>query len=209
MFILRTDVLRGDFFLCLFAEFIPRVSHPATDQAYGSLKKIAPSLKNRGVVCAVANLKMYQGIVRLAHGTQSPINSVPKLMFFGPNGMVIRVFSANTPKIPQEMVNFCLSNLPRQQPPSRGSRPDSRGRPQYVEDSDSDDDDDSERGPRSRSRSSGSRSQASQGYQPEFGTAPKMRGMLKGASYDQDDGEEFLIPEEVIPHNTPWDVDLD
>lgn len=46
-------------------------------------------------------------------------------------------------------------------------------------------------------------------YMPEIGSAPSMKGVIKGfvsGNVEDDDDTRLLIPDTVIPHNTPWDI---
>ena len=199
---MRAMSVKGSGFFCLFGEFIQRKPHPATDQAYQSLKNISETLSTKGIVCCVANVDKFRQIISYSSRTETPINSLPKLMLFDSSGIVTRVYSGQVPKTPAYMQDFVMKNFPRApRPPSQ--------RETYYEDAESEEDDDGEvvaaqSGSRSKSRGKSS------GYQPDFGNVPRIGEFMRGRgrkAYDQDDGEEFLIPEEVTPHNTPWAVE--
>lgn len=198
---MRAMSAKGAGFFCLFGEFIPRKPHPATDQAYQSLKEISKSLAAKGIICCVANIEKFRVIISYSSRTETPINSLPKLMLFDSMGIVSSVYSGQVPKTPAYMQDFVMKNFPRSAP---------RREESYYDD-DSEDSEDEEPEPTRRGPSKGKKSSSS-GYQPEFGNVPRVGEFMRGRgrkAFDQDDGEEFLIPEEVTPHNTPWATDLD
>lgn len=201
---MRAMSAKGAGFFCLFGEFIPRKPHPATDQAYQSLKEISKGLSAKGIICCVANVEKFRTIISYSSRTETPINSLPKLMLFDSMGIVSSVYSGQVPKTPAYMQDFVMKNFPR--PPR--SAPSRREESYYDEESSSEEADEPEPTRRGSSRSS----KKSAGYQPDFGNVPRVGEFMRGRgrkAFDQDDGEEFLIPKEVTPHNTPWATDLD
>lgn len=184
-------------FFCLFGEFVQRKPHQATDQAYQALKEISKGLSAKKIICCVANVDKYRNIISYSGRTETPINSLPKLMLFDSRGIVSSVYSGRVPKTPAYMQDFVMKNFPR------GPKPEPRRETNYYEEDDDDEEVEEAPAPQRRSRTKSS------GYQPEFGTVPKVGEFMRGRgrkAYDQDDGEEFLIPDEVTPHNTPWNV---
>lgn len=54
--------------------------------------------------------------------------------------------------------------------------------------------------------------QAGKSYMPEIGTAPSMKGIIKGyvagSNVEEDEDSRLLVPDTVIPHNTPWEAEI-
>jgi len=48
-------------------------------------------------------------------------------------------------------------------------------------------------------------------YMPEIGSAPSMKGVIKGYvtgnNVEEDEDTRLIVPDTVIPHNTPWEAE--
>lgn len=58
--------------------------------------------------------------------------------------------------------------------------------------------------------------QQKKSWEPDIGKAPSLKGIIKGGvpkgfagnGYEEEDEPRLLIPDTVIPHNTPWEAEL-
>jgi hypothetical protein len=57
--------------------------------------------------------------------------------------------------------------------------------------------------------------QPKKSWEPDIGKAPSLKGIIKGApkgyisnGYEEEDEPKLLVPDTVIPHNTPWEAEL-
>lgn len=204
-FVLNTKSIdpKASCFMCLFGVFDPRKPSPPSDAAYNSLKSIVQEIGQMGARACVVNILKYPSVVQLSRRSQTPINGGPKIMLFGYGGEVLAIYSSMEQKIPPNMISFVKKHFPRRQEVVQTRPPPSRGRSSRRNDFDDQDEEDEEDEYEERPKGRSGRG----GYQPEFGNVPRvgeyMRGR-RGESYDQDEGEEFLLPEEVTPHNIPW-----
>ena len=186
--------------LCMFGIWNRAKPHSGTDQAYIEFRKVSDRLPG-SVVCAVLDIAKYPTVVGASHKTIEPIASIPKVMLFGPDGIVIDIFASQVPKTAASFIQFTVDRLPKQRP---------RKSTKYVEEESSDEDSYEEApAPRRKGKSSGGATGSGGYYEPEFGTRPKVGGFIRGGTMAQDEGEEFLIPEDITPHNTPWATESD
>ena len=182
--------------LCMFGIWNRHNPNPPSDQAYVNLKQVTERLPE-GVVCSVVDIQKNPNVVGLSRKTQTEINTIPKLVLFGPDGVIVDIFSGSVQKTVSAMLDFTLKRIPKPRPKktSRGRRYDG-----VAESDEEEDEEDEYEAPEPR------RKKASGGYYaPEFGKAPRLgRNVIRGQAIEQEDGEEFLIPDDVIPHNKPW-----
>jgi len=182
--------------LCMFGVWNRNKPHPATDQAYVEFRTASDRLPQT-VVCAVLDIAKYPAVVQASRKTVEPITSYPKVMLFGPDGIVIDIFASQVKKSAPAFIQFTIERLPKQR---------SRKNTRYVEEESSSEEEEYEEVPAPRRKGKAS-SGAGGYYEPEFGTKPKVGGFIRGGTINQDEGEEFLIPEDITPHNTPWATD--
>ncbi|HMP31045.1 MAG TPA: thioredoxin family protein [Saprospiraceae bacterium] len=57
--------------------------------------------------------------------------------------------------------------------------------------------------------------QPQKGWNPEIGKPPSLKGVIKGGggymngnNVEEEDEHKLMIPDTVIPHNTPWEIDF-
>lgn len=176
---------KGKYHLCMFGVWSRERPNEQTDQAYAELKKAIGSFPDNLAV-ALLDVGKHQKLVVMSRNTQNAIKSIPKLILFSERGLVVDTFPANYPKTSANIIQFVKTAVkPRaRKPPSR-----------HEED---EEDEEEEELPARRSRKKSY-------YEPEFGNPKISKSMIRGKTYDQEEGEEFLIPEEVTPHNKPWE----
>ena len=61
-------------------------------------------------------------------------------------------------------------------------------------------------------RGGGGSYQQGKSYMPEIGTAPSMKGVIKGYVADNnvedEDDSKLMVPDTVIPYNAPWEAEI-
>lgn len=173
----------GRYIICLFGIFDRVHPNAPTNNAYLHFKEVLDSFP-KNVLGGLLDVHKNPSIVNASKKTTTPITAVPKLFIFAPNGYIVNIFPRGQPMTAAAILSFIASTVPAQSK-----------KPRQVTYSSEDDEDSSEEEPTPRRKASGKY------YEPEFGAVPKVR--FKG-TIQQDEGEEFLLPEDVTPHNTPW-----
>lgn len=223
IFTLYPAGLKGRFIVCLFAKW-ERTPVPVIDAAYAAFKEAASSISPSHCVFSVLDVVKYPNVTTLSRNTRTPVTGIPKLMIFRGDGLVVGIFPQNLPRTAQNISKFVMSYIEahsvREAPGShrtsssarqgegRGRSTRSRAREDLEEDEDEEDEDEEEeeeeeRGPSSSRARRGNRSGRNT-FEPDFGSIPQIGRYTRGQTIDQEDGEEFLIPEDITPHNRPW-----
>lgn len=223
IFTLYPAGLKGRFIVCLFAKW-ERTPVPVIDAAYAAFKEAASSISPSHCVFSVLDVVKYPNVTTLSRNTRTPVTGIPKLMIFRGDGLVVGIFPQNLPRTAQNIGKFVMSYIEahsvREAPGShrtsssarqgegRGRSTRSRAREDLEEDEDEEDEDEEEeeeeeRGPSSSRTRRGNRNGRNT-FEPDFGSIPQIGRYTRGQTIDQEDGEEFLIPEDITPHNRPW-----
>lgn len=228
IFTLYPAGLKGRFIVCLFAKW-ERTPVPVIDAAYAAFKEAASSISPSHCVFSVLDVVKYPNVTTLSRNTRTPVTGIPKLMIFRGDGLVVGIFPQNLPRTAQNIGKFVMSYIEahsvREAPGShrtsssarqgegssarqgegRGRSTRSRAREEDYEDEDLEEEEEDleeeEETPRSSRR--GNRSGRNT-FEPDFGSIPQIGRYTRGQTIDQEDGEEFLIPEDITPHNRPW-----
>jgi hypothetical protein len=177
--------------LCLFGLWSKQHPNPPSDRAYSELKDAIATNQMPTDICylGVLDVQRYPKVVILSKRTNTPINSIPKLVLFNTNGIIIDIFPSGVPKTANSILDFVNRQVQRSITKKKVS--------QRYEDLESSEEEEAPQ-IKKKHRSDGSY------FEPDFGKVPRIRGYIKGRTVAQEEGEDFLVPEEIIPHNQPW-----
>lgn len=158
--------------------------------------------KDQRVTCAILDVTSNRDVVVWARQTKTPISAVPLLILYV-NGRPHAKF--NGAKNERSLESFITGALqpvrdvaPRQdfmRGPAHAPAPAPtmhRGANMY-----------------------GGEGGGQKAWEPEIGKAPSMKGIIKGGGRGHmnmvEDEEEpmLLIPDGIVPHNTPWEAEMD
>lgn len=189
----------GQYCLCLFGDFVSGRHEPSKKVL---MEVRAASASERDVIFIFVDAKTEQRLITRSVKTTTPIQALPKLLMFAPSGEAIGFFPSDEPKARNNIIQFCRSFAKKRSYPSgggggggRGSRGPSRG-PNYGGDDyyqDESDEDDYEE-PKRRGRNY-------EGDMAKMGIKSLRRKSNRNL---EGDTEDFLIPPDVLPHNSPW-----
>lgn len=150
------------------------------------------------VNCATLNITQNKDVVIMSRDTSTPITAVPILILYI-NGQPYARF--NGTKNIESIRAFITKAL--------SSNPSGQHQQQFMQT------------PVQQNMYGGSRPPAAQGgpaynqsksFMPEIGTAPSMKGIIKGYAsgnnVEDDEDSTLFIPDTVIPHNRPWEAEI-
>lgn len=143
------------------------------------------------VTHAVLDVTQHREVVQTSRDTTTPITAVPVLILYM-NGRPLAKFSGNKniPSIQGFITKALQASMQTQAQPSQTFMP--------------------QQAPSQSSR-------GGKTYAPDIGAAPSMKGIIKGAgrggyangnNVEDDDEPRLMIPDNVIPHNAPWEAEM-
>lgn len=157
------------------------------------------------VTCALLNITQNREVVMWARETSTPITSVPILILYV-DGRPHAKFNGtkNIPSIRKFITNALSADSSRasqqqfmpqhQQPAAHNMSPNMYG------------------GARPPQGGQAGSFAPGKSYMPEIGSAPSMKGIIKGYAagnnVEDDEDARLVIPDTVIPHNTPWEAEI-
>ena len=155
------------------------------------------------VTCAILDVTQCRDVVMWSRDTSTPITAVPVLILYI-NGRPHAKFNGtkNISSIQAFITKALQSNpsastqqpfMPNQQVPQPSQHNIYGGN--YTP-----------------PRGGGGSYQQGKSYMPEIGTAPSMKGIIKGYAADNnvedDDDSKLMVPDTVIPYNAPWEAEI-
>jgi len=176
----------------------------------------------KNISYAIVNLTHNRGIVNMSRATTTPITAVPFLiLYIGGSPRAIYRGKKTIPNM-RSFINKALSTIPQdslqqqtQVQPFMPQQSQGRGGGMYGSGGYSQPQMGPQQGHAGFSQSHGPQPQGkAKSWQPEIGNAPNMQGIIKGSSntqyaylndMDEEDDEKLLLPNQVTPHNIPWE----
>lgn len=158
--------------------------------------------KEQRVTCATLDVIQNRGVLNISRQTTTPINSVPVLILYV-NGKPLAKFNGtrNLPSIQNFISNALQSAGNTASPPQPQQQFMPRQTPTNV----------------FANQGNAAPPPGHKSYMPDIGNAPSMKGIIKGGNgggygignnVEEDDEPRLMVPDTVIPHNTPWEADM-
>jgi thiol-disulfide isomerase/thioredoxin len=175
------------------------------EPVYGQL-----ATKEHRVMFAVADVSQYRDIVNMSRNTLTPIQAVPSLILYI-NGRPHAKFNGtkNIPSLESFITKALSTGIDQQTPPFQNQQQFMQQSPNAVPSN--------MYGGTARPMAPQGYSQQQNSYYPEIGEAPSMRGVIKGTSnnggyakintVEEEDDSKILIPDGIVPYNTPWETE--
>lgn len=157
------------------------------------------------VTCAILDVTQNRDVVIWSRSTSTPISAVPVLILYV-NGRPRAKFNGtkNIPSI-QAFITKALQAEPSG-PPQQPFMPHQQSPPGQQN---------MYGGGYSAppgSHPGGGGAPPGKSYMPEIGSAPSMKGIIKGYAtgnnVEEDEDARLIVPDTVIPHNTPWEAEI-
>jgi hypothetical protein len=156
------------------------------------------------VSCAILDITQNRDVVLWSRNTSTPITAVPVLVLyidgrphakFNGTRNILSIQAFITKALQQKPVGSSQQQFMPHQPPSHQGQSNMYGG-----------------GYAGGGNPGGATQSSGKPYMPEIGTAPSMKGIIKGyaagANVEDEEESRLLLPDTVIPHNAPWEAEL-